>query len=117
MGATTRQRIEKQPAPRFGAGFHTRRGTDAQPFWQRLSRARLLYLRRRETAANWLALTISVVTYFPFAAVVAGSPLRHCVVAQRVLPEKHTVVAAYRRVATERALEPRVQSSANSVMS
>lgn len=36
--------------------FDSRRGTGPEPFAQRLARARLLYLRRRETAANWLAL-------------------------------------------------------------
>lgn len=38
--------------------FHGRRGTGPQPFAQRLARARLLFLRRRETAANWLALLL-----------------------------------------------------------
>lgn len=38
--------------------FHRRRGTGPQPFAQRLARARLLFLRRREMAANWLALVV-----------------------------------------------------------
>jgi len=38
--------------------FHSRRGTGPQTFAQRLARARLLFLRRRETAANWLALGV-----------------------------------------------------------
>ncbi len=243
MRATTRQRTEDQLGARFGAEFHTRRGTSSQPFPQRLSRARLLHLRRRDTAANWLALTISIalyfllagspahanpmdgvragslllrgrgtsalqpalrvdtavdaevsgmiarvtvrqvfrndsadwmdgvyvfplaeksavnrlemlwidrpdgtsvryqvsnlavidartdrvaldapvnalelVTCFPFDAVVAGGPLRYRVLAQRVLPEQHAFVAAYRRVATERAVESKVQPSTNRVM-
>jgi len=38
--------------------FNSRRGTGPQTFAQRLARARLLFLRRRETAANWLALGV-----------------------------------------------------------
>lgn len=42
------------------AQFNSRRGTGHEPFAQRLSRARLLFLRRRETAANWLALAVAL---------------------------------------------------------
>ncbi|HZF24822.1 MAG TPA: marine proteobacterial sortase target protein [Steroidobacteraceae bacterium] len=65
MGAsTTRKRNERQLRDDFGTEFHARRGTGEQPFPQRLARARLLHLRRRDTAANWLALTISIALYF-----------------------------------------------------
>ena len=40
------------------AGFFARRGTGPMPFCTRLARARLLFLRRREHAANWLALGV-----------------------------------------------------------
>jgi hypothetical protein len=40
--------------------FHERRGTGAGSFSQRLARARLLYLRRSENAAHWLALSVIV---------------------------------------------------------
>jgi hypothetical protein len=68
MRATTRQRTQEQLGASFGAEFHNRRGTSAQPFPQRLSRARLLHLRRRDTAANWLALTIPIALYFLLAS-------------------------------------------------
>jgi Ca-activated chloride channel family protein len=71
MGATSRQRNERQRGEQFGVEFHTRRGTGEQPFPQRLARARLLHLRRRETAANWLALAISLAFYF---FLLVGSP-------------------------------------------
>ncbi len=43
--------------------FNRRRGTGCEPFPQRLSRARLLFLRRRDTAANWLALAVALSLY------------------------------------------------------
>ena len=43
--------------------FNRRRGTGCEPFAQRLSRARLLFLRRRETTANWLALAVAISLY------------------------------------------------------
>ncbi len=48
----------KNPCP--WVRFNDRRGTGCEPFAQRLSRARLLFLRRRETAANWLALGVAL---------------------------------------------------------
>src|SRR5262245_13631127 len=43
--------------------FNSRRGTGCEPFAHRLSRARLLFLRRRETTANWLALAVAISLY------------------------------------------------------
>ena len=70
MRATTGHETQRQPGTFFGRAFHARRGTGDQAFALRLSRARLLHLRRRDTAANWLALTISVAFYF----LIASSP-------------------------------------------
>lgn len=53
-----RQRREQKPFAEYWRAFNDRRGTGGQTFGQRLSRARLLYLRRDETGANWLALSV-----------------------------------------------------------
>ncbi len=62
MGSETRGRKTTPVDDRQWSQFYGRRGTGPQPFAQRIARARLLFLRRRETAANWLALL--VVLYF-----------------------------------------------------
>jgi hypothetical protein len=51
------------PSAEFSAEFHLRRGTGPTPFANRLARARLLYLCRREAALNWLALSVLVVAW------------------------------------------------------
>jgi hypothetical protein len=52
----------RESAPPIGARlwsqFNHRRGTGPEPFELRLARARLLFLRRRELSANWLALVV-----------------------------------------------------------
>ncbi len=118
MRRTTGHEAQPQPGTSFGRAFHTRRGTGDQAFSLRLSRARLLHLRRRDTAANWLALTISLALHF----LLAGSPAHANaldggrVVAQRMSLARHAFVAADRRVARERAAESKVYSVANEVM-
>jgi len=121
MGATTRQRNEPRRGNAFGAEFHTRRGTGEQPFPQRLARARLLHLRRRETSANWLALTISIACYSLLASSSAHArPIdavhAQIIGAQRMSPATHEFVAASRRVAREQSRESTVESLANEVM-
>jgi len=58
MGSETRGCKTTPVDDRQWSQFYGRRGTGPQPFAQRLARARLLFLRRRETAANWLALLV-----------------------------------------------------------
>jgi hypothetical protein len=53
-----RVRAISVPSSEFSAEFHNRRGTGPTPFANRLARARLLYLCRREAAFNWLALSV-----------------------------------------------------------
>jgi Ca-activated chloride channel family protein len=59
------------------SGFNRRRGTGPEPFEQRLARARLLFLRRREVAANWLALGVALGLYtlLGCAATAQATPL------------------------------------------
>jgi hypothetical protein len=66
--------------------FHGRRGTGPQPFAQRLARARLLFLRRRETAANWLALLVVLFFQAEQAFTSAAPPLQ-------VSPQGDAIVA------------------------
>jgi len=68
MRTTTEHDTQRQLGTPFGQAFHARRGTGEQAFPVRLSRARLLHLRRRDITANWLALAISVAFYFLLAA-------------------------------------------------
>ncbi len=109
MGSETNGRRQTTPNDKNRwIRFNSRRGTGLEPFAQRLSRARLLFLRRRETAANWLALTLALalcslltwanvsyataldgelnslklVTCFPFDAARPGGPLRFEVTAR-----------------------------------
>lgn len=60
-------------------GFDDRRGTGSHSFLERLARARLLYLRRHEAVANWLALVLAMIfigcSSAPRAA--AESPAAH----------------------------------------
>jgi hypothetical protein len=48
----------REIAPGEWRNFLERRGTGAASFGTRLERARLVYLRRRELVANWLALAV-----------------------------------------------------------
>jgi hypothetical protein len=78
--ARLRQRREQQPFAEYSRAFNDRRGTGGQTFGQRLARARLLYLRRDENGANWLALSLlaaalSVPSLFPR---VASHPTEFC---------------------------------------
>lgn len=66
--------------------FHRRRGTGPQPFAQRLARARLLFLRRRETAANWLALLVVLFIH-------AAPASTHVAPAPQVSPRGDAIVA------------------------
>lgn len=59
---------------------------------------------------------LELVTCFPFDAVTAGGPLRYRVLADRVLPATHFLVAAYRRFGTERTVDSKVQFLANRMM-
>jgi len=67
MSARTERETLRHRDPAFSQAFYARRGTGEQGFALRLARARLLHLRRRETAANWLALTASLTLYFLLA--------------------------------------------------
>ena len=49
--------VATSPAIRWQR-FLERRGTQDNDFGSRLARARLVYLRRRESLGNWIALTI-----------------------------------------------------------
>jgi hypothetical protein len=53
-----RERRNRDPFAEYWRAFNDRRGTGTHSFGQRLSRARLLYLRRDENGANWLALSV-----------------------------------------------------------
>ena len=79
----------------------------------RVSNLSVIDARTDRVALDSPANALELVTCYPFDAVVAGGPLRYRVFAQLVLPEQHAFVAAYRRVATERAVESKVQSFAN----
>ena len=57
-GARRHAPREQPPFAPYWREFNDRRGNGAQAFGQRLSRARLLYLRRDENGANWLALSL-----------------------------------------------------------
>jgi Ca-activated chloride channel family protein len=64
MGSESETRRVNTPSDRNPwTRFNSRRGTGCEPFAQRLSRARLLFLRRRETTANWLALALAISLY------------------------------------------------------
>jgi Ca-activated chloride channel family protein len=64
MGSDSETRRVNTPIDRNPwVQFNSRRGTGCEPFAQRLSRARLLFLRRRDTTANWLALSAAIVLY------------------------------------------------------
>ena len=52
----TLRRAEKGTVPFFPRAL----GTSCHSFEQRLSRARLLYARRREAVFNWIALTLAM---------------------------------------------------------
>ncbi len=52
----TLRRAEKGTVPFFPRPL----GTNCHSFEQRLSRARLIYARRRETVFNWMALTLAM---------------------------------------------------------
>jgi Ca-activated chloride channel family protein len=60
---TQGREMAPQIAALHWARFNRRRGTGQEPFEQRLARARLLFLRRRELAANWLALVVALGFY------------------------------------------------------
>lgn len=81
----------------------------------RVSNLAVIDARTDRVALDAPVNVLELVTCFPFDAVVAGGPLRYRVLAQRVLPAQHAFVAAYRRVATERAVESKVQPSAKRV--
>ncbi|HJS22361.1 MAG TPA: marine proteobacterial sortase target protein [Steroidobacteraceae bacterium] len=67
MGSAIEPRRVSTPIDRNSwAQFTSRRGTGCEPFAQRLARARLLFLRRRETTANWLALALAISLYALF---------------------------------------------------
>lgn len=51
--------LEPRRGPRFEE-YYARRGTGRADFGTRLQRARLLFLRRRELAGNWLALGVLI---------------------------------------------------------
>lgn len=56
--------IGKMPDPQrpeIWRAFDARRGTGSHGFRERLSRARLIYLRRHEAVANWLALVLALI--------------------------------------------------------
>lgn len=116
MRRTTGHETQPQPGTSFARAFHARRGTGEQAFSLRLSRARLLHLRRRDIAANWLALTISLALYLLFTGSPAHANPTDGVLAEEVSLAKHVFVAAHRRVARERAAESKVYSVANEVM-
>jgi sortase A len=82
----------------------------------RVSNLAVIDARTDRVALDAPVNALELITCYPFDAVVAGGPLRYRVLAQRVLPEQHAFVAAYRRVATERAVESKVQPSTNRVM-
>jgi hypothetical protein len=59
-----RERVAVTP-PVPARSFNERCGTGPHTFSQRLSRARILYLRRNELVANWLALALVCVLVVP----------------------------------------------------
>ena len=64
MGSETEARRLHSPSDKSSwMQFNHRRGTGCESFALRLARARLLFLRRRDTAANWLALTVALALY------------------------------------------------------
>lgn len=82
--------------------FYSRRGTGPQPFAQRLARARLLYLRRREAAANWLALVValSFCAALAWTNVAQASPLDGVHAGSLLLRDRSGILRAAVRVDT-----------------
>ncbi|HEY4646696.1 MAG TPA: hypothetical protein VIH25_10495 [Steroidobacteraceae bacterium] len=105
--------------------FNSRRGTGQEPFAQRLARARLLFLRRRELAADWLALVVVLCfcavlgwTNVAQVAPLDDGPLRFEVAAEPLgLAASDVVVARVRRPGLEPSRETAVANTTKQVMS